>query len=209
MHIAIPCLAALAGAALGLRLTFWPFSLTTPLVVAVVTSVEFASGAPWRAIALSVVLAVVASQVGLSAGGLASLPVAIASASCCRGRTRVVLSARRIRGLSPHAPPPIDRPGCRDQLRSGRQPRRISGELREVPLSRRRGAHQRSLWLGLHARHHAAAKNCMRDDATHALSSIRPMIWHPACRIGLRRNTSRVCIRLGSVNGSRASGRVS
>lgn len=64
MHIAIPCLAALAGAALGLRLTFWPFSLTTPLVVAVVTSVEFASGAPWRAIALSVVLAVVASQVG-------------------------------------------------------------------------------------------------------------------------------------------------
>ena len=64
MHIAIPCLAALAGAALGLRLTFWPFALTTPLVVAVVTGIELASGAPWRAIALSVVLAVVALQVG-------------------------------------------------------------------------------------------------------------------------------------------------
>jgi len=64
VHIHILCLSGLAGAALGLRLTFWPFALATPLVVAIVTGIESASGAPWRAIALSVVLAVTTWQIG-------------------------------------------------------------------------------------------------------------------------------------------------
>jgi len=64
MHIVIPCLAGLASAALGLRFKFPVLVLTTPPAALIVTGIESASGAPWRAIALSVVLAVAASQLG-------------------------------------------------------------------------------------------------------------------------------------------------